>query len=510
MELIKENLEFSEVRCKKSTVVYVDGDVIVPDVKPDILKILQVDAVSRITDKEILDGEIRIKGTVKYNILYVPESEEDCIKSITSEMDFSHTIDKIDTSGEIYPKIMSDVERVEFNLLNSRKLNIKTAVGIECVCWGKKEILVSKSIDDERAEAIYDTLRVHKIDVFAERGIGLRDRLEIPAGVSGISEILKMDVSISGREIKAITGKAILKGNVEVSVLYLDMEKNIQSVNSELPFTEIAEIFDLEEDAKSLVEYRVGEYDYQVSMDADGEARCVDFDISIIAEITSDGIEECEIMSDCFCPGKPARLILEEVASDRVVSTESSQHTVKDVVSPDKKSPGITSVYNVIPRPIVTKTVVEDGCVIIEGKTEFYVLYITDNNQLPVYCLKKDVPISIKIDKPYAKAGLGCDVKINPEHIAYNINMANEVEVRCILSVDMKLIEKAKIPVITEIVEEEEKCECGIVIYFVRPGDTLWNIAKRYSVSIDDLKELNEIADRNQIKAGDRLIIPVC
>ncbi len=510
MELIKENLEISELRHKGSGIAYVDGDIIVPDVKPDILKILQVDAVSRICEKEICNGEIKIKGTVKYNILYVPESENECIKSIAAEMDFSHSIDKIDTMGDIYSEIYSDVERVEFNLLNSRKLNIKTAVLIESLCWGKKEIEISKSIDDEKVEAIYEKVRCQNLNVFDECSISVRDRLEIPAGVSGVSEILKMDIVLSDREIKAITGKAVVRGNVGVSILYLDMEGNIRSVDAEIPFTEVAEIFDLEENSRCGVEYRLGEYSCEIAEDSDGEARCVDFDISIVAGITSHVVEELEIMSDCFCPGKPARMILDTVEFERVVSSQNTQYTIKDVVSPDKKSPQIASVYNVIARPVVTKTEAEKGKVILEGRAEIYALYITDNSQIPIHCVKKDIPLNFKIEDENANSGMSCNVKITPEHIAYNLNMANEVEVRCILSVDVNLIEKSKIPMIAGIDMEEKDRECGVVIYFVQAGDTLWNIAKRYSVSIGVIAELNGIEDKNSIKAGDRLIIPVC
>lgn len=51
MELVKENVTVNQVSCKGDTQVLVDEDIIVPDVKPDILKILQLDAVSCITDK---------------------------------------------------------------------------------------------------------------------------------------------------------------------------------------------------------------------------------------------------------------------------------------------------------------------------------------------------------------------------------------------------------------------------------------------------------------------------
>ena len=510
MELIKENVEISELRQKGSGVSYIDGDIIVPDVKPDILKILQVDAVSRIDEKEISDGEIKIRGTVKYNILYVPDSEGECIKSIGTEMDFSYTIDKIDTSGGILPKISSDVEKVEFNLINSRKLNIKTAVAVDYILWGKKGIEVSKSMDFDAVEAIYEKVKAQNINVLEESTFSIREKLQIPAGVSGISEILKMDVTISDREVKAITGKAVVRGNISVCILYLDFEKNIHSVDTEIPFTEVIEIFDMEEDSDCDLWYHLGEYDFNLALDDDQETRCIEVDISITAGVTSQSSDEIEIMSDCFCPGKPAKMISDKVTFERMVSKKSMQYNVKDVVTPDGKSPEISSVYNVILRPTVTKTEVENEKVLIEGRCEIYVLYITENSQIPIHCIKKDVPINLKLDDENARAQMVCNAKILPEHMAYNLNMANEVEVRCVLSADINLMEKSEISMISGVEFEENDRECGVIIYFVKSGDTLWDIAKKYSVSVSCIKELNGIEDKNLIMAGDRLIIPVC
>ena len=214
-------------------------------------------------------------------------------------------------------------------------------------------------------------------------------------------------------------------------------------------------------------------------------------------------------MSDCFCPGKPVTVISEKVTVERMVSSKSCRHTIKEVVAPDKKAPGIVSVYNTILRPVITNTQTEEGRVILDGRAEIYVLYITDNTQIPIHCIKKDVPINIKVDTPDARPGMSCDVKITPEHMAYNLNMANEVEVRCNLSVALSLMEKSAIPMISGIEPTEGDHECGIVIYFVKSGDTLWKIAKRYSASIDTIKELNGI-EGDAINVGDRLIIPVC
>jgi murein DD-endopeptidase MepM/ murein hydrolase activator NlpD len=45
-------------------------------------------------------------------------------------------------------------------------------------------------------------------------------------------------------------------------------------------------------------------------------------------------------------------------------------------------------------------------------------------------------------------------------------------------------------------------------VYVVKEGDSLWEIANRFGVSLDDLTSLNGISDPNQVSAGTQLMIP--
>lgn len=45
------------------------------------------------------------------------------------------------------------------------------------------------------------------------------------------------------------------------------------------------------------------------------------------------------------------------------------------------------------------------------------------------------------------------------------------------------------------------------IIYVVQSGDTLWNIAKRYNISVDELKSYNNLSS-NMLSIGQKLIIP--
>ncbi len=55
---------------------------------------------------------------------------------------------------------------------------------------------------------------------------------------------------------------------------------------------------------------------------------------------------------------------------------------------------------------------------------------------------------------------------------------------------------------------DEEKIQRlpGIVGYIVKPGDTLWKIAKNFYSTVDSIKAINELKD-DKIRPGDRLVL---
>jgi LysM repeat protein len=47
-----------------------------------------------------------------------------------------------------------------------------------------------------------------------------------------------------------------------------------------------------------------------------------------------------------------------------------------------------------------------------------------------------------------------------------------------------------------------------VVIYFVKQGDTLWEIAKKFGSTVADIVRVNKIEDENKIFPGQQLFIP--
>jgi len=57
-------------------------------------------------------------------------------------------------------------------------------------------------------------------------------------------------------------------------------------------------------------------------------------------------------------------------------------------------------------------------------------------------------------------------------------------------------------------VSEQEDNPYSMTIYFVKTGDTLWSIAKRFKSTVEDIVRVNEIEDENKIYPRQQLFIP--
>ena len=89
IESSKNNLCINQIIGQKTENIIIEGDSIIPDIKPDILNSINVDGTVCIYKKEVLDGKIKIDGTINSNIIYLADNEEAGIRGFSTNIDFS-------------------------------------------------------------------------------------------------------------------------------------------------------------------------------------------------------------------------------------------------------------------------------------------------------------------------------------------------------------------------------------------------------------------------------------
>lgn len=511
MELVKENVTVNQVSCKGNAQVLVNEDIIVPDVKPDILKILQLDASSCITGKDISNGKVTITGRTDLKIIYIPDSESEKIKSITTSFDFAQNVDSQDISDDMTAVVMSNIDKAEFSLVNSRKLRVKVIVGLDYEVIAEKNVEIAvEASESERAELLRESISLQNCINMSETEFSIKDSIDVPNGQSSICEILKIDTKIADSEYKTVTGKIVAKGAVGVSVLYADNDGKIQFMEAELPFTEVFDCDDAGDDTVCDIDYSISDSDCEVQEDSDGDRRVLNLEITVKVQIKATENVSVDMICDCYEPFMKTQLLKEEIELDEVVARPSVQNTIREMIEIASGAPGISGVYDVITRPYITKAQMQHGKLLTEGKVEAYILYLTDSSESPVYSMKKELPFSYMLECDTTDEELVPEIKAEVKHTAYNLNVAGEIELRCILALSANIIRKRKIELISDVVTEkpigDEKR--GIVIYFAQKGDNLWEISKRYAVPQDEIIRLNNISEPDKIDIGQRLFIP--
>ena len=89
-------------------------------------------------------------------------------------------------------------------------------------------------------------------------------------------------------------------------------------------------------------------------------------------------------------------------------------------------------------------------------------------------------------------------------------NVLPDSSINTELSINIYNQSSSQMEIINEIKINDEENDEGysMIIYFVKPGDSLWKIAKRFKSTIKEISNLNEIANEEKINVGDKLYIP--
>jgi hypothetical protein len=127
IEFDRELLKLDQLVGEELSQSLIEGEINVPDDKPDIARILDVSGTAYITGKEVIQDKVMVEGIIRYNLLYVAEGENRSITSVETEESFTHYIEVAGTKPRMMARTDIDIEHIDFEVVNRRKINVKTS-----------------------------------------------------------------------------------------------------------------------------------------------------------------------------------------------------------------------------------------------------------------------------------------------------------------------------------------------------------------------------------------------
>lgn len=513
LELDTRNIQINEPLKAANVRTVVDTDIIVPDSKPDVLNILQVNAISSVTEKYVQRDNITVSGIIDYTILYSGDEEKVHVKSINFRTPFSQQIEVQGVESDMFNYIKSEVRHIEYHIQNSRKINIKSVVSLDTsVIDSVVAPVISGISSDSSIPVKNDVIRAFNLSVLSENSFEVEDIIKVPGANPNIDDILKSDIRLDSSDMKIVNNKVVAKGSVVVNTLYT-CDDDIYYMENEIPFTEVMDVEGITSDMHSEIEYSVTSASFELEQNENGENSGIYVKISVSSLIRAYEDEQFDVVSDVYSPDYELSVSKKSININEIIDTSNASCTVNDTISLNPGMPSMVKIYNFISSPYIEKAYIEDGSAVVDGYISTQLLYLSDNDQSPVYCMKKNVPFSHRCAVSGDTSGAKVNATVHAEHSGYTFTSPKDADVRIALRINVNVVKEQKTEVITDINVNEDApidktSQPGIVIYFAEESDTLWDIAKKYHTTISEIASVNKIDENERLKNRQQLLIP--
>lgn len=469
----------------------VNGDVIVPDIKPDILNIINTNGIPYIYKEDIGNGRIRLDGNIDTYVVYLADNGE--TRSIQTTLAFSESIEITNTESNAFSKQTISLEFIEAKVLNERKISIKSSLKIKSEVFEKSNIEIASDFDGiENVEKLKETLNIKSVVGENRVKTSIKEDISVDSSFS-VAEILKVDVDVSNLENKISYNKVLAKADSNVKIIFLSEDGRIGTANATIPVMSFIDIDKITDSNTCEVDYSIRNMLFKPKPKEAHSITCqVDFEVSCTAFET----RTIDVIQDMY----GLRNTIEFSKKEVEVQLDSKSNNEIININESVLVEDILSVLDVSARPRIVNQNKVGNYFNLECEVGLTVFYEADNrNGLNV----KDIvlPFMFKCENPN-------DLELCVSKKQFTVNNEN---VNC----DIEILAKSSdnclknISVIEDVSssECEEENDYKMFMYFVKSGDSIWKIAKHFRVPMCDIINLNHLENPNKLNVGDRLYI---
>lgn len=521
MELLKKNIHTERVKSKAFLQIPLETDINVSDAKPDVARVIYNSGKIKVDEIKTGMNKIWVKGRLCYQLLYKAEGGNDTLAGMDGELPFMEEVylDKIEGQDRVICR--THLEDLRVHIINSRKLSIQSVITLEPrVEESISEELCVELGGDEHADA-GEKLEYRKKSLdYLETAVKKRDLLRIheetklPAGMPDIGVVLWKNAQISNISFRSMDEKLDISGEMNVFVVY--REDNTDKINwyeTMVPFKGSVECQNSSEAMMADVTYEIGHEELTIREDSDGELRIIGIEMTIELEIKLYGKESTSIVADVYGVSCEVDAEIDAKQFKDLLAELNMEEKLSKNIRLEDSEPKLLQICHCDARAKLADAVFKDQQLTLSGEVELQVLYASNEEGGGLCPVKETVAFEISKELPEME-GAQIDqyavAVMIPQQTA-SIKDSSQLEWRGTMNIRVLVYNTKNEDILTGInirpIDSDvlEKLP-GFAIYYAKQGDSLWQIGKKYYVSVQRIKEMNNLT-KDEIKAGDKILI---
>lgn len=498
LKMFKDTVTTAGQLCDTRLELPIETEVLIPDYLPEVFKIVKSFVYPVVLQKQVQAGRLTVEGYFRVEIFY--QGEEKSLCSMEQKVPFSRQVElKNADSGVTEVSVSGEVQYINCRAVNQRRLDIRGAynLSVRATAALPQEILTAVSgMGVQQKLMPLDTVGIL---LSPEKQFTLEEEISFegqPLGVLHTQNVVHV------QEVKLVSGRAVVKGEVAATVTYRN-EEGLQHAEQTLEFNQIIELEGVTEDCECQVALTpigctisAGEENggYQISV------TCI---LAVKAMKQLQYLAVCDGFSTQYEVACTRKEIGTELLLDHLTNTVETEAQGK---LPDAAAK-VLDCYATCFTPELTQAEGENS-VSIHGRAIAHLICVNALEEIECYDKVCEYTLPKKYNVPLQEIDASLTAQcVNIRAVKNGEEAAAELDIM----VKGVLLQKKKVSVVEELScgeELEKENDVALRVYYADAGEAVFDIAKRYHASPADVAALAGI-ETDTLDEAQRLLIPM-
>lgn len=503
IDTLRENLCINKLVTEKKEIIFVEGDMIVPDSKPDILDTICTSGVVSIYKKEVQDEKVRLDGCINTYIMYMPDGADDMVRGLNTTVDFSESISVPEAREGMSVVSEVSIKSIEAKVINGRKVGVKAALEVSLKIYSNEDVEIVNEIQNrDDIQILKEDLKVNSLIGQGETKIYAKDNIQID-NIDDLAEILKAQISLTDKDIKVSYNKVLTKAEAEIKIMYLTEDNRINTINYKIPVVGFIDIPNVSEDNICDVNYEIkniiikpnAQEEHSIYVEMEIEVKCYVYEN-----------KQINLIQDLYSPNEKLEFDNKQISAIIDKQNKIDVKQIRENVN-FQDVDGLKLIDVDVSASILNETKINSK---ILYEAELNMKFLFENSKSQIIVKEAKIPFEYTLENLQNGESLNTDNVIDIKNQDFILQDGGNVDCNIDLQIATNMYRTANINTIDNIQEngDREEQDYSIVIYVVKKGDTLWNIAKQFGSTVESIAKVNDIENANQIMPGQKLFIP--
>ncbi len=506
VELTSKSIGLGETYFDNFVEQGVDCDITLPDYCPDIMRILKCTFQNSVSNSKIIGDRATADGNTKIRVVYADEKNK--IFCYEQDYPFSKYAELNAAYDDAVLCCSVKTEYVNCRAVSKRRIDVHGVVSIRFrVSGNKQETLISDACGDG-VQLKRKGIDIDDVVAVAVKNFEVSQVENVGDSNQGIGKVLDVYAAPILNESKIIKGKILLKGELAVRAVYCadSSENETCTLCCNIPFNEIVEAAQVNDECKVDVKLYVNQMSAEPKTDNDGEYRYMNINADVTAHVTAYAKQQIKVITDAYSTEMDIDAKYRPV--EFLCVSQNFNDTVTCKQSLDVSSLKPQKLYAYMSFNPDYRCRFDGDKMFVTGKIPVSLIVI-DGDGVPVLCERE---AEFEYNRTVENAeNLICDPQLTVGGCSCSLSGDGRAEFKAEVCVSAVVFKNIREKVVTSLEVQEgatKKKKPALVICFCSGGESVWDIARKYNTTVEEIMEENELKS-DYLENKTMLMIPV-